>query len=111
MVGVAACGGSESADCSQFDPGAWRAAASDTDIDTPARRQEMADVLIECDELDGMKRGEVGRLLGASNDYVADRRERSWTTGPERGYGFDEEHLVVRFDAGGRVRSVGLEID
>ncbi len=37
--------------------------------------------------------------------------ERELTTGPERGYGVDQEYLVVRFDAGGRVRSVALETD
>lgn len=103
-----------------FDARAW---ASESSYDRepgggPSMRQRLADQLIECETLQGARRGRVREVLGRPDNYVAqDTRfyeDGTWSynIGTQRaGFPIDDEHLVVRFGREGRVRSAELATD
>lgn len=94
----------------RFDARAWAKGPGDS-FDSPTRRQRLADALVDCRRLEGLDRAAVRRLLGPADDRSPDGTRRSWTLGPERGYGVDYESLEVLFDARERVRAAKVVQD
>lgn len=104
-----ACGSNAPLDCGEFnltraDWGEFEGAA---DLDSPTPRQRLAEAVIECETLDGVRRRQVHALLGDPDAQVDRGREERWLTGPTA-YGVDYEELTVRFDAESRVVSIAV---
>ncbi len=87
---------------------AWRRAGF---AGFPTRRQVLADDLVRCRQLRGMRRSAVLDLLGKPDE--TDPHEAYWEVGEERDSLFqvDAESLTVRFDSGGRVQRASFTQD
>jgi hypothetical protein len=92
----------------KFDEKAWESLAGpDDDGLTP--RQRIADDLIRCRVLDGMRHERVRSMLGPPDER--DRGELQYMLGDERGaFKLDAEYLRIVFDSSRRVASVDLSV-
>jgi hypothetical protein len=99
------------ADCgSQVNVKNWNTARS-TDGDAPTDRQKIADEVVRCESLDGMRKADVRRLLGPPMDDIVDKRVGfrgyRYVIGEGRGISAaDPEYLVVEFTPAGVVSRV-----
>ncbi len=74
----------------------------------PNRRQLLADDLLRCRQLIGLRRAEVRALLGRADPAGGGSRSMMWDVGLERDSLFqvDNEVFLVSFGRDGRVRAV-----
>jgi hypothetical protein len=96
---------------SAFDKAKWRAPGSRTRSSFLGRasvRQKMADHLVVCHKLLGLRRSEIRALLG--EPYPENRFNLYYELGDQRSGGnLDSEFLRVRFDHRSRVTDVAVE--
>jgi hypothetical protein len=100
-------------DCavSAFDKAKWRAPGSrarSSFLGRASVRQKMADQLVACRKLYGLRRSEIRALLG--KPYPENRFNLYYELGDQRSGGnLDSEFLRVHFDRRSRVADVAIE--
>jgi hypothetical protein len=100
--------GAASGECGKFDRAAWKANLPKEEGRELSPRHRIADELIACKRLDGLKYSEVVALLGPP-DSESSRRSMSYPIGQERGFiSVDSEYLYLNLSSG-RVTSAFVE--
>ncbi len=106
-LGIVGCGsadeaaskGPSPAECRrEFDKKKWLANKQELIPKGLTARQKLADALIRCRALDGLKRSQVRRLLGPPEPPRTNRSPFwEYNTGPQRGVPIDSESLAITF--------------
>ncbi|MDQ3632622.1 MAG: hypothetical protein M3417_15405 [Actinomycetota bacterium] len=81
---LVACGSNAPLDCEKFnlDRTAWGEFEATADLGSPTPRQRLAEAVVECGTLEGVRRRQVPALLGAPDARVDRGREERWLTDP-----------------------------
>jgi hypothetical protein len=108
------CGGADGAtscDLASFNKTSWRAPDSrsrNSFLGQPSIRQKIADDLIACRNLNGLRRSEVRELLG--RPWPEDDYNLFYELGDQRKGGIlDSEYLMIRLNRRARVTGVRIE--